>query len=59
MKNTVLNKLDKTVEMYLDYFNNFLTVSRFAEYYGISEEEANQVIKIGRMLNNTRKVVHA
>ena len=59
MTNTVLNKLDKTVEMYLDYVNNFLSVSRFAEYYNISEDEANQVIKIGRMLNNTKKVAHA
>lgn len=40
--------------MYLDYFNNFLTVARFAEYYGITEDFAtNTVIPVGReTLNN-------
>lgn len=31
-------------EAYLDYVNNFLTVERFAEYYGISEELARLLI---------------
>lgn len=39
------------VKMYLDYVNNFLTVARFAEYYGITETEANEVIRIGRYNN--------
>ena len=38
--------------MYLDYFNNFLTVSAFAEYYGLSEKEAFEVIAIGKKHNN-------
>ena len=42
-----------TVEsMYLDYFNNFLTMEAFANYYGISKEEAEFVIQIGRKINN-------
>ena len=36
------------VKMYLDWVNNFLTVPKFAEYYGISEDEANDVIIVGR-----------
>lgn len=43
--------MDKYMEMYLDYVNNFLTVKRFAEYYGMSEEYANHVIVIGRHAN--------
>jgi hypothetical protein len=35
-------------EMYLDYVNNFLSVSRFAEYYNISERQANSIIESGR-----------
>ena len=35
-------------ELYLDWFNNFLTVACFAEYYGLTEEEAQLVIKQGR-----------
>lgn len=30
--------------MYLDWVNNFLTVDRFADHYGISREEAEQLI---------------
>ena len=33
-----MNNLQKTLEtLYLDYFNNFLTIERFAEHYDISE----------------------
>ena len=40
--------------MYLDYFNNFLTVGRFAEYYGISVKEANEIINLGRIINQNK-----
>lgn len=43
-------KID-TVALYLDYINNFLTVERFAQYYGISVDLANMVIKEGREQN--------
>jgi hypothetical protein len=43
---------DKYEELYLDYVNDFLTVERFANYYGMSKEYANHVIEIGRKLNN-------
>tara|TARA_R100000655_G_scaffold1110_1_gene4415 strand:+ start:2519 stop:2656 length:138 start_codon:yes stop_codon:yes gene_type:complete len=41
-------------KMYLDYVNNFLTVTRFAEYYGISETEANEIINLGRIINQNK-----
>lgn len=34
--------------MYLDYVNNFVTVSAFAQYYGLTEEDALDVIDSGR-----------
>jgi len=34
--------------LYLDWLNNFLTLERFAEYYGITLEEAAIVINTGR-----------
>lgn len=40
--------LDKFVEMYLDWKNNFLTVSGFAAHYEISLATAEQIIRIGR-----------
>lgn len=36
------------IQMYLDWFNNFLTIGRFAEYYGISESYAKSIIDQGR-----------
>jgi len=35
-------------ELYLDWINNFLTLEPFAEYYGITLEEAATVINTGR-----------
>ena len=43
---------DKERQMYLDYVNNFLTVARFAEYYGITEKKANRIINKQREVNN-------
>ena len=40
--------MDKDIEMYLDYWNNFLTVERFAEYYGITKEQAITIINKGK-----------
>jgi hypothetical protein len=35
-------------ELYLDYVNNFISVTGFASHYGLTNEQANQVIKAGR-----------
>ncbi len=40
--------MNENIEMYLDYWNNFLTVERFAEYHNITKEQANHIIKKGR-----------
>lgn len=36
--------------MYLEYWNNFLTVTRFAEYYGMNPSIANRLIDLGRTI---------
>ena len=38
---------------YLDYFNNFITATQFAKFYGISEEKALKLIDIGKTINNS------
>jgi len=43
--------------LYLDWFNNFLTVDRFAEYYGLNIGQARRVINIGRALNWRRPIL--
>jgi len=39
------------VKVYLDWVNNFLTVGRYAEYYGVDETEALWTIEEGRRLH--------
>ena len=36
------------IKFYLDWTNNWLTVSKMAEHYQIEEEECSQLIDIGR-----------
>ena len=38
---------EKLAEIFRDWFNNFLTIERFAEYYGLSIANAERVIRIG------------
>ena len=45
---------EAVLRMYLDYVNEFLTVSRFAEYYGITDRKAIRVLVIGSRLNSRR-----
>lgn len=47
---TITNNKER--QMYLDYVNNFLTVERFAEYYGITEKKANAIINKQRAAIN-------
>lgn len=41
---------DEIADMYLDYFNNFISIIRFSNYYGLSEEDGNLVIEEGRKI---------
>jgi len=42
----------RLIELYLDYVNNFLTVSAFAQWHELTERQAHKVIKRGMELNN-------
>ena len=51
MKET--NKALEQLELlYLDWFNNFLSVKKFAEFYGMSEDKAVTLIDMGRVINH-------
>ena len=48
-----INEALKKLELfYLDFFNNYLSVKKFAEFYGISEDKAVMLIDMGRVINN-------
>lgn len=40
------------LRLYLIYVNNFLTIRRFAEYYGIRLDKAYRIVRLGSKLNN-------
>ena len=42
---------DNYHELHLDWLNNFLTVSRFAEYHNISKSTAEQLIENAKILS--------
>ena len=44
-------------EIYLEYYNDFLTVERFASYKGWSLWYAKKVIKSGRKINHDQKLL--
>ena len=44
--------MENLIEMYLNYYNKFLTVERFAERYGLDLEDAQIIIDMGRKYNN-------
>ena len=41
-------------QAYLDYFNNYLTIERFASDYRLSVDNATLLINLGRKLNHAR-----
>lgn len=43
--------LDRFVELYLDYRNNFLTVEAFAAHYGLSLSTATKIVECGRTIS--------
>ena len=36
---------------YLDFVNNFITLSAFSEHHDITEQQASDIINLGRQFN--------
>ena len=45
---------DRIILMYLDYWNNFLTIDSFAQYYNIDRQKALNIISRGYKLYNNK-----
>ena len=45
---TISKNRDYWVKLYLDYVNNYLSVERFAEYWSLSNYQANKLINYFR-----------
>jgi len=44
--------LHASIMLYLEWRNNFLTIERFAEYYGAPVQKAKRLINKGRVLHH-------
>jgi hypothetical protein len=47
-------QMEREAEIYLDFVNNFLTVEKFAEHYGMTEKEAQALIDRNKPLEKNR-----
>jgi len=54
LQDAVSNAGDIFQDIYLEYLNDYLTISVFAHDKGITEKQARQQIEIGRKIHNQR-----
>jgi len=45
---------DYLADLYLDFVNNFLTIEIFAEYYGLDEDDASDLLKLAKKSHEQR-----
>ena len=45
---------DYLADLYLDWVNNFLTIERFAEYYGLDDDDAKALLEIAKKSHEQR-----
>ena len=45
---------DILADLYLDWVNNFLTIERFSEYYGLDEEDSKELLKLAKKCHEQR-----
>ena len=46
---------DRLAAMFRDYFNDYLTVERFAEHNDLTLAEAGKLIKLGREISERQR----
>ena len=46
-------------EMYIEYYNDFLTVERYASYKGMPLSLAKAAINAGRKINHDQEILNA
>ena len=46
--------MENLIEMYLKYWEQFLTIERFAEFYGLDVEDAEIIIEMGKKYRERR-----
>lgn len=55
MTQTKLTPLRNILQMYyLDYWNNYLTVDKFAEHHGLTKVQAESFLRLGKKVFNSK-----
>lgn len=44
------------IKFYLEFWNDFLTAEKYAEYYGITKQECIDLLKMGKKYHNEKCV---
>lgn len=47
---------DTLAQMYLDYFNNYITLAKFAEINDLTKEEGLMLISLGRKIHERQGI---
>jgi hypothetical protein len=50
----IIHLRDYLADLYLDWVNNFLTIERFSEYYGLDEDDAKILLEIAKKSHEQR-----
>jgi CO dehydrogenase/acetyl-CoA synthase beta subunit len=45
---------DYLADLYLDWVNNFLTIEKFSEYYGLEEDDAKKLLEVAKKSHEQR-----
>jgi len=48
------NMAEQLADLYLEWFNNYLTVEKFAEHYQVTEKDAVNLLSYGRRYHEKR-----
>ena len=51
-KTKVGEMVDNPLKWYLDYVNNFITLSGFCDWYGLTRDEGEYIVSEGKRLND-------
>ena len=44
------------IELYLDWYNNYLTVAKFAEHHGLTENQATDLLELAKRVKDTTQI---
>jgi len=50
----VFNLGEQLADLYLEWFNNYSTVEKFAEHYQVTEKDADNLLSYGRRYHAER-----